>query len=842
MRRLSSFAWRSLVERRARSLLTIVGIALGVGLLFATLVTNAGIERSSERTVREIVGRSDLRLTALGETGLSGPTLSTIAGTPGVELFSPELQQRTYLQRLPGASAAGYEDPVTVLGIDPVAYGRLHDLSIVAGAPLATIDEPSVLITRRLGDATGLAPGAQLTMLGSGATAPVTYRVVGIVAGDGPLVGALGRTVIVPIETARRLFGLEGATRVDLGLAPGASVTSVTAALEQRLTREPYVLSTPADLAASLRASAADFQATTALLAAIALFVGAFLIFNTLSMTVAERVREVGLLRAAGTTRRQVNSLILLQATVLGLAGSILGIGVGAVIALGTAVAVGSAGDVPLDSVDVTPAGAALAIVIGLLVTLAAAVEPAWRAGRISPVEALKARLDAASGLRARLRWLVVVFVAVGFAGVVVWPQGQPETGLARPLAVFGILLVGTIVMPFLLGPLGRIAGIPFAALFPAEERLTRGALARDRSRTTLTLGALTIGLAMVVAIGAVALNVRQAATAWLSDVVPGDEVVTSIRPAALDEGLQDELAAVDGVARVTPVATFEVAHAGLRVDAAAIVGTDFLADGRLRFVAGDRAGALTGLDAGGAVVLPEVMASRLGVRVGDTFDVLGGTGDSATLRVVGIVARTLPGRGGETVLVGWPDATGRLGVLGADFFAVRFAPGRADEARPALESTARSLALEPNTLAAVEGAIGGALGRVFGLFDALAILAVVMAGLGIVNTLTMNVVERVREIGVLRATGMTRRQVARTVVVEAGILGVVGAILGGGVGLVAGALMVALAGGASAGFVVPWATLLIAGIMGVVVAMAAAYQPARLASRISIIRALQFE
>ncbi len=841
MRRLSSLAWRSLVARRARTFLTIIGIALGVGVLFATLITNAGIERSSERTVRDIVGRADLRVTALGEAGLSSSTLAAIATTPGVAVFSPELQQRTYLQREPGLAATGYEDPVTVLGVDPAAYGRLHDLPIVAGSPLATIDEPSVLITRRLADATGLAPGARLTMLGAGAAGPVPYRIVGIVAGDGPLLGTLGRTVIVPIEAARRLFGLEGASRADLGLAPGVSVTSVSAALEQRLTRQPYVLSTPSDLAASLRASAADFQATTALLAAIALFVGAFLIFNTLSMTVAERVREVGLLRAAGTTRRQVNGLILFQATVLGWAGSLLGLVVGAAIALGTAAAVGRAGDVPLGGLDVTPDGTALAVATGLLVTLAAAIEPAWRAGRISPVEALKARLDPASGLQARLRWLVIVFVAVAVAGVVAWPRSAAEAGLGRPLAVYGILLVATILTPFLLGPLGRIAGLPFAVLLPAEERLTRGALGRDRSRTALTLGALTVGLAMVVAIGGLALNARQAATAWLSDVVPGDEVITSIRPAALDEGLQDELAAVDGVERVTPIATFELAHAGLRVDAAAIVGADLLADGRLRFVAGDRAGALAALDAGGAVVVPEALASRLGVRLGDTFDVLGGSGGPAALRVVGIAARTLPGRGGEAVLVGWPDAP-RLGVLGADFFAVRFAPGRAGEARPALESVARSLALEPSTLAAVEGAIGGALGRLFGLFDALAILAVVMAGLGIVNTLTMNVVERVREIGVLRATGMTRGQVARMVVVEAGVVGLVGAILGGGAGLVAGAVMVALAGGAPDGFEVPWATLLVAGIMGVVVAMVAAWQPARLASRISIIRALQFE
>lgn len=843
MRRLSSLAWRSLAERRARTLLTIVGIALGVGVLFAALATNVGIERSIDRTVREIVGQADLRIGALGERGLSDATLADVVGTPGVAGTSPELEQRTYLQRTPGTTSAGYEDPVTILGVDPATYGRMHGLVLVDGAALAGPDEPAALITEPLRDATALGPGSQLTLLGSAASGPTPFRIVGVVAGDGPILASRGRTVIVPIETARRLFAVEGATRVDVQIASDASVASVTAALEQRLVREPYVVSTPADLAALLRASAADFQAMTALIAAVALFVGAFLIFNTLSMTVSERVREVGLLRAAGTTRRQVNGLILLQAAVLGIAGSIGGIALGSLIALAMAAYIRSIEGVPLDRLDIPVEGIALAIAIGLLVTLAASVEPAWRAGRISPVEALKARIDPSAGLRARLRWLVVVFVAVAAAWLIAWPGGATETGVLRPLAVYGVLLLGTLVTPFLLRPLGRLAGIPFAAVLRAEERLTRGALVRDRSRTALTLGALTIGLAMIVAIGSVAVNARRSASAWLTDVVPGDEVVTSIRPAALAEGVQDELAAVDGVERVTPIAMFEVAYEGVRLDAAAIVGVDFLADGRLRFIAGDRTAALESLDAGGTVVLPRAQAERLGLGVGETMTVLGGAGRPIALRVVGIVERAPPGRSGETVLVGWPDASDRLGVLGADVFAVRFAPGRADEARPELESTARGLALEPNTLNEVEGAISSALERVFGLFDALAIVAVLMAGLGIVNTLTMNVMERVREIGILRATGMTRRQVARMVVVEAGILGVVGSILGGLLGVATGAAMVVLAdGGRPLDFQIPWATLIVAAAFGIVVAMLAAYQPARLASRVSIIKAVQFE
>jgi ABC-type antimicrobial peptide transport system permease subunit len=208
----------------------------------------------------------------------------------------------------------------------------------------------------------------------------------------------------------------------------------------------------------------------------------------------------------------------------------------------------------------------------------------------------------------------------------------------------------------------------------------------------------------------------------------------------------------------------------------------------------------------------------------------------------VGIAERTLPGRTGESLLIGWPDAE-RLGVVGADAFAVRFAPGTSAGERQALADEARSLALEPVAVDRIQGAIGEALDRVFGLFDVLSLVAVIVASLGIVNTLTMNVLERVREIGVLRAAGMTRRQVWRSVVVEAGITGVVGAICGIATGIVIGGLMVVLSGGRwDPTVAVPWLAVAVAFVLGVALAMLAAAYPARLASRISIVRAVGYE
>ena len=535
---------------------------------------------------------------------------------------------------------------------------------------------------------------------------------------------------------------------------------------------------------------------------------------------------------------------MLTQALAIGVAGSLLGLGLGALLAVAMVAFVRTVGSVTLDRPALPLDALAVALIVGIGVTIAAALEPARRASRIQPVEALKPRLDLPGSRTARLRWLVVVFVVVALVGVLVLPRAAGGSGIAQALAVYAALLVGTLLIPVVLPAVARVAGAPFAVLLRFEERLARSSVVRDRSRTALTLGGLTIGLAMIVALGGVGEHARAAAAGWIASVVPGDVVVTSIRPIAADEGVIDDLkTGVPGLARVSPIATFDVALQGTRTDAAAVVGADMAADGRLRFVAGDRAAALAALDAGGSTIVPVALADRLGLTVGRSVAVPTTNGGRLELKVAGIVERSIPGKSGEAMLVGWTDATTSLGVAGADVFAVRFAAGAPASARTALQSKANELALEVVPLDQIEGAISDALGRIFGLFDALAAVAVLIAALGIVNTLTMNVIERVREIGILRAAGMTRRQVWRSVVVEAGVLGLAGAILGIVLGLVVGAMMVVLAGGRleiASG--IPWSILGLALVLGVVVAMLAAAYPARIASRLSIVRAVQYE
>jgi putative ABC transport system permease protein len=661
--------------------------------------------------------------------------------------------------------------------------------------------------------------------------------------------------VVLPIETAHGLRladgeaappqgEREGIGRVDVVLAAGADLDGVIGALEAALVVEPYVLSVPRDVAASMRASTADLRATLALLAAITLFAASFLVLNATAMTVVERIRELGLLRAAGATRRQLVEVVELQALLLGVAGSVLGVALGGGLAVVVTGWLHATGNVAIEPPQATPSILGAGLAVGIATTLVAALEPARRAASVSPVTALRSRSDPASAARAHVGWLIVVVGAVGALAVLLLPVDAASTlGAVRAVAVYALLLLAVLVTPALLGPLGRLAGLPFAAVFRLEERLARAALGRDRARTTLTVGSLVVGLAMVVALASVGANARVAATAWLTDVVPGDEILTAIAPAAVgDGGIDEQLADLTGVASVAPLASFDLAFDGTRLEATAVRGADLAADGRLTFVAGDRAASLAALDAGGAAILPRTRAERLGLAPGDVLLVAGSDGP-VELRIAGVVDRSFPGRSGETVLVGWSDARDRFGVAGADAIAVRYEPGSRATASPAVAELARAYALSVAPIEQVEGAVGDALDRVFGLLDLLAVAAVVVAALGIVNTLSMDTWERVRELGMLRAAGMSRRQVWRSVLVEAGILGLLGSMVGSAAGVAVGILLVATAGGRLEGAIrVPLPAIALAIIAGVSLAMLAAAQPARMAGRRSIVAAVRGE
>ena len=834
------------------------GVALGVAVLFASLSAGATMDAAVARAAADEMGHSALRVEALEERGLSPATVALITRTAGVEVAAPALQRETYLAAsLSQSPSTELPAPVTVLGIDAVAEPKLHDLPLSGGRLLNAADSKSAVITDTLASQKHLRIGDSITLDGAASAGPTAFAIVGIVSGDGSVPDAAGRLVIVPLASAQALFDVTGVTRVDLVTQPGVTANDLIGNLENTITTDPYLLQKTSDTADSLRAEMADFGGTLLLVAAVVLFAGAFLIFNTLSMTVTERSRDVGLLRAAGTTRSQVMGLVMLQAFALGALGSIVGVIAGIGLASLALFWVNATGPIALAAPDISVGPIVLALVIGILMTLAASLEPAWRAGRIPPVEALRRGPTGLTAGGARLRWLVLVFGVLAVAALAIWPTSSPggagstpgsggvtlDLGFLGPLVVYGLMLAAVLIVPRVLSPLLRLAGIPFR-IFRNEERLARSSLARDTSRTTLTAGALVMGLAMVVALGTAAQNVRQIGESWLVETIPGSELLTSIHPISPTDPAIDDIAALPGVKSVSPIGLFGVPFGGVRQEAAAISGKDFAADGRLVFVqgGGDPATAFAALDAGGAVIVPQSLANESDIRLGDTLSFA--TGETPTrLVVVGIVAHSIPGDSQEAILMGWSDALGPFGATGADIFAVRYQPGQESSARAAVDATASQYALQSADLGDVQGTVGDALDRVFRLLDALALIAVLVAGLGMVNTLSMSVLERVREIGVLRATGMSSRQVWGMVVIEAGILGLAGSVIGAAVGLLVGALLVAWSGGGfGLAFDPPWTSIALAVLFGVLVSVTASIYPAGVASRQSIVRALQHE
>ena len=837
MRSLYAFAWRGVWQRPLRSLLTATAIALGVGIVLAALATNAGVDAAVNRTVAGMLGRGDLVVASFDARGLSAASQAAVAATPGVVATDPSVRRRTF------ASSPGRPELGTVLlvGIDPAADARMRAYHLTAGRMLGAGATQGVLLPAAWAQQRDLGLGARVSFVGAGGEQ--TYTVDGLLAADGPALDNAGQVVFVDLSSAQRLFALGTAVdQITVQVDPSVGVAAVERGLESRLTSEPYVLTARGDLESSLRASTGDFQSITILVAAVALFVGGFLIFNTLSMTVTERIREVGLLRAAGATPSQINRLFLAEALLLGIVGSAAGLVLGAAFAYGMAALVQAVGQVTLGAPSLQAPSFALAFGLGLLVTLAAALEPAWRAGRASPVQALKARLEARSGLGARLRWFVVVSVVVAAVGIALWPrEATGAAGLTRPFAVYALLLLAALVSPLLLPALGRLAGLPIEALLRAEGRLARSSLLQDRGRSALTLGALMVGLAMVVAVSEVAGSARQAGQQWLASVVPGDYVATAVTP--IPTSFAADLAAVPGVASVLPVRTFEIDVGGRAVDAAAIDPQGYAAAGALDVEGADRGAAFAELATGGWCFVPQAQAQLLGLHVGDHLTVTG-SGGPVTFRVAAIVARSLPGSSGEAVLFSAADAARLLGIQGANLLAIRAAPHAPADLRSRLAAVAGQYALQIVGRDQIAGAVNASLDRVFGLFDALALVAVIVAALGIVNTLTMDVYERVREIGVLRAAGMTGRQVGRMVVLEAAILGLSGAILGIVIGAIVGAVMLLVS--RTAGFAppvdLPWAAMGLSLVLGVAAATLAAYYPARIASRLPIVRAVRFE
>lgn len=841
--RLGTLAWRGLLARPLRTTLSIVGVALGVAVVTATTITGSASEVALRSATADLLGSADVRLRAFAETGFTPRAVQALRALPGVIAAAPVAERRLTAYTAPGQGERVFS--LLTIGIDPTVDAELRPPRIVAGVPLSPDSPTDALVSASWASENGLGLGDQIHLDGRRPGLP-PLRIIGLMADTGFAALERGEVLVISRTTLDESFDVPAPIRyLDIDLddaAPDAALGQVTAAIT-----ESYLLETADDAAARLASAQASFTGIAFVLGLVALVVGAFLVGNTLAMTVGERTRELGLLRAAGTTSRQVLGIVLRQALALGVIGGIVGVVAGILLAAGMIAFLSSTRAVLVTGLPLPLPALGAAFVVGLGVTLAGAIAPALRAAWLSPVDALRPSMQRARGLGPRIRWLVGIELAVVALGVLLVPVSGSGTSLLPLLLSLGLLIGGAVASAFLVEPLSKLIGRPFEWFFGAEGLLGRADLSRESGRTGLTVGAMMIALAAVVALGTVAESARAGTERWVSSILPGGNAIRSSVPLDVD-AFRATFEATPGLLAASPVLELPAVRVTGEVqEETALAGIDpnvFEDQDALIITGTARSQAFDALRAGGAALIPAALARRAEIEVGDVITLAQPGGQGADFVVAGIVEYTIPARTPEgAVLIGSADARDLFGATNASLWImVPQADIPAAAFAGAVRDTAVQLAGQPLTATELAGELSRSLDRLVGLFDVLALIAVVIAALGIVNTLGIGVSERVREIAILRSHGMTGGQVQAMVVAEAAMMGAMAGVLALFVGI--GVAFTLVNGGASAdlgaGLRLPWGLLLAVVLTGTGIAALAGLYPARVAASLPIVASLK--
>ncbi len=582
--------------------------------------------------------------------------------------------------------------------------------------------------------------------------------------------------------------------------------------------------------------------------AGIAFLVGIFLIINTFSMLVAQRTREIGLMRAIGSSRRQVNRSVLVEALFLGIVGSVLGVAAGVGIAVGLMKLMSAAGmNLSTDDLTIKTATPVVGLVLGIVVTVLAAYLPARRAGKISPMAALRDAGTPADGKAGWIRGLIgLVLTGAGAAALFTAgaadkaSEGSMMLGAGIVLTLIGFVVIG----PLLAGFVVRVISAVLLRAFGPVGRLAERNALRNPRRTGATGAALMIGLALVACLSVVGSSMVASATSELDKTVGADFIVQGnqrIVPQA-EKAMQD----TPGLEHVT---RYKVLDATLtspdgKTDDDGVTAADptYAEDVRRVTTAGELSAAY-GTD---AMSVGSDYAEKHGVQVGDTISVAFKGGETAKLKVAAITSDDVAIDQGaryisiETMRKYLPAENVPPNMI---MFA-KAEEGQADQAYAALK---KSLDAYPQYQVAdqtdykqeLKDQVGQLLNMVYGLLA----LAIIVAVLGVVNTLALSVVERTREIGLMRAIGLSRRQLRRMIRMESVVIALFGALLGLGLGMGWGATAQKLLALEGLNVLdIPWPTIIGVFIGSAFVGLFAALVPAFRAGRLNVLNAIATE
>jgi putative ABC transport system permease protein len=788
---LRRFIVRRLLEERLRSAVTALGIALGVAVVVAIQLANASSVRGFEAALETVSGKTSLEVVAAGP-GFDETLLNRLGWLREYGEVSPVIDGDA-VARAPGGDA----EAVRVLGVDVLRDRSFRDYRLVEFADkrrepkpqevLALLVDPaSVILTEKFAARHQLEVGSTVELTAGDRAG--TFVVRGLLKDEGPARALDGGFALMDIAAAQLAFDRLGRLdRVDVRIREGVSVDTAEREIAARLP-EGLSVQRPARRGRQVERMLEAFHFNLTALSYVALFVGLFLIYNTVSISVIARREEIGTLRAVGATRRTVLLLFLAEAFALAAVGCAAGLALGRALAAG-AVRVTSTTVNALyivTAAEVPPLGwrhAMIAFGVGLPLALAAAAVPALEASRVTPMAAMRGadRLETRYRMRARYLAVPAALFALGW-----WLATRGPVG-GLPLFGYGaaaaIVFGAAFLVPVVLFAAVRLGARPVARLFRVEGRLATANLAGAIPRISISVAALAVSLSMTVAIAVMIGSFRETVIYWVDQTLQADLYV---RPAmrsnvAVEATLSPEVVAaaraLDGAAAVDTFRNFDVPYG----DGTVIVGQgDFAtlaARRKLLFKEEPR-----GLDAAAALV-SESFAIRYAKRPGDEITIPTAAGDR-TFRVAGVFYDYSNDRG--AIVLDRPAFDEAFGEQQPTNLAVYLETGQdPDAARDrllaALGDRYRVFVLTNATLRTEVLRIFDA---TFAITWALEVIAIFVAIMGVASTLLTLVIERRRELAMLRLVGADRRQVRKMVVLEAAILGGVSQGVGIGVGL----------------------------------------------------------
>ncbi len=661
---------------------------------------------------------------------------------------------------------------------------------------------------------------------------------------------------IVYLDTAtaqKKLLGSPDVfTQISVTAEPGVSDTQLKKNVATALDGSAaYKLQTQKEAADANKDSMGSFLDVMkyAMLgfAGIAFLVGIFLIVNTFSMLVAQRTREIGLMRAIGSSRKQVNRSVLLEAVLLGIVGSILGVAAGVGLAVGLMKVMGAVG-MELSTEDLTIAWTTpvTGLALGIIVTVLAAYIPARRAGKVSPMAALR---DSGTPADAKSGWIRagIGLVLTGAGAAALWATTQADEssdgsaylGLGVVLTLIGFIVIG----PLLAGVVVRALSVVVLRFFGPVGRLAERNALRNPRRTGATGAALMIGLALVACLSVVGSSMVASATDELDRSVGADFIVQSSTGQLIVPQAAKALTTAPGIEHVT---NYKVLGAKLTNPDGSTTDEDVTAadptypqDLRRETIAGD----LPAAYGKNAMSVGDDYATAHGIKVGDTITVAFKAGTPAKLKVAAITSDDTSVDQGAMYM---NTATAQSHVP-ADKMpknVIMFAKAQDGKEKEAYAALKSSLAEYPQykvqNQADFKQDLRDQIGQLLNIVYGLLALAIIVAVLGVVNTLALSVVERTREIGLMRAIGLSRRQLRRMIRLESVVIALFGALLGLGLGMGWGTSAQKLLALEGLGVLeIPWPTIITVFVASAFVGLFAALVPAFRAGRMNVLNAI---